>query len=53
MEVLRKGTEQECLETFQSIMPLPPVSTAMLISSLKMQLLDAKNSNPCSCKELK
>lgn len=30
---------------------MPP--SAMLISPQKMQLLDAKNCNPCSCKELR
>lgn len=52
MEVLGKGTEQRPLETFQSTVAVPPVSTAMLISSLKMQLMDAKTSSPCSCKKL-
>lgn len=52
MEVLRKGTEEN-LETFESAVLLPPVSTAMPIHSLKMQLLDGKTSNPWSCKELK
>lgn len=53
MEVLRKGTERDHLENFQSAMPLLPVNAAMLKSSLKMQLLGAKTSNPRSCKELK
>lgn len=53
MEVLRQGRKQERLETFQSRMPLPLVSAAMLISSLKMRLLGAKTSKPCSRKELK
>lgn len=34
-------------------MPLTSEITAILISPLKMQLLDAKNCNPCSCKEFR